>query len=222
MVIDPQSRLREVLERERTFAIIRGPNPEASLAAACALLDEHIRVIEISLTSSRALEVLAKIASAAHDEALIGAGTVRSADQLDAALSAGAGFVIAPALTEGIYAAVARGVAALPGAFTATELDNAARAGFRAVKLFPASLGGPRYVRALREPFPELGLIPVGGVSIESVPSYLQAGATAVGLGSPLLGDATSGGSLSALRDRARALRAAIAAAPCATAGRRP
>lgn len=101
----------------------------------------------------------------------------------------------------------------LPGALTPTEVLQAWRAGASAVKVFPASLGGPGYITALRGPLPEISLVPTGGVSIEAAPHYLKAGALAVGMGGPLIGDAAAGGSLDALRERAAALVAAIGGA---------
>jgi 2-dehydro-3-deoxyphosphogluconate aldolase/(4S)-4-hydroxy-2-oxoglutarate aldolase len=103
-------------------------------------------------------------------------------------------------------------VPVLVGALTPSEVIAAVDLGATAVKLFPAAqLGGPSYLRALREPFPGVPFVPVGGVTADTVAAYLAAGATAVGAGSPLIGDAAGGGSLEALRQRARAMRAAVA-----------
>lgn len=200
----------DALARRRALAIVRGRDPDASLAAIEALIEEGVSVIEVSLTGTDALSVMRRAAERFSGSALLGAGTVRTPEQLDAALEAGAAFVVGPALTSGTLEALLRGVPALPGVFSASELDSALDLGARMVKLFPASVGGPAYVRALREPYPDAAIVPVGGVSLESVPDYLNAGAVAVGLGSPLLGDAPHGGSLEGLRERARSLVATI------------
>ena len=98
----------------------------------------------------------------------------------------------------------------LPGALTASEVLQAWRTGAAAVKVFPASLGGPGYIAALRAPLPHIPLVPTGGVTIETAAGYLEAGAVAVGMGAPLIGDAAAGGSLDGLRERAAALVAAV------------
>jgi len=102
---------------------------------------------------------------------------------------------------------VRRGLPVIGGALTPTEVAASLDAGVAAVKLFPASLGGVSYLRALRDPFPDVPFVPVGEVDASAAQAYLAAGAVAVGVGSPLVGDAASGGSLDALRARARALR---------------
>jgi 2-dehydro-3-deoxyphosphogluconate aldolase/(4S)-4-hydroxy-2-oxoglutarate aldolase len=98
----------------------------------------------------------------------------------------------------------------LGGAFTPSEVVEAMSRGVDAVKLFPAQIGGPGYLRALSDPFPGLPIVPVGGVDAQQIPAYLSAGAAAVGVGSPLVGDAASGGSLTDLRERARDFLAAV------------
>ncbi len=106
-----------------------------------------------------------------------------------AAAAAGAGFVVSPGLVpEVIETALELGLEPMPGVFTATEILTATAAGARVMKLFPASSGGPSYLRALRGPFPTIAIIPTGGVRIEEVQDYLRAGATAIALGSELVG----------------------------------
>jgi 2-dehydro-3-deoxyphosphogluconate aldolase/(4S)-4-hydroxy-2-oxoglutarate aldolase len=142
---------------------------------------------------------------------VLGAGTVLTPEQADAAVDAGATYLVSPVVDlEVIEAARRRGVAALPGALTPTEILRAWRAGAAAVKLFPASLGGPGYLRAVKAPLPEVPLVPTGGVGLEEIGGYLRAGALAVGLGGPLVGDAGEGGSLEALRRRAATALAAV------------
>ncbi|MBA3620577.1 MAG: 2-dehydro-3-deoxyphosphogluconate aldolase, partial [Acidothermales bacterium] len=103
-------------------------------------------------------------------------------------------------------------VPVIPGAFTPSEILQAWRSGASAVKVFPASLGGPAYLRAVRAPLPDIPLVPTGGISVDAAPAYLQAGALAVGIGSPLVGDAGDTGDLHALRRRAETLVAGVRA----------
>jgi 2-dehydro-3-deoxyphosphogluconate aldolase/(4S)-4-hydroxy-2-oxoglutarate aldolase len=139
---------------------------------------------------------------------------VLTAQQAAGAAAAGASFVVTPAATPGVRAAIEHGLPVVAGALTPAEVINVRATGAAAVKLFPASLGGVPYLRALREPFPDVPFMPVGGIDRDAAREYLEAGAVAVGVGSPLVGDAASGGSLTELRERARRLRAALADAP--------
>ena len=124
---------------------------------------------------------------------------------------AGGQFMVTPALAESIEASAARGIPVLAGALTPTEAYEAMTRGATAVKLFPASIGGPGYLKALRDPFPGIPFIAVGGVGLDEAAGYWQAGAVAVGLGGPLFGDAGSGGDLAPVRERARAFVALAA-----------
>ena len=200
------------LRAERLAAVVRGRDAAAALRAVLVLAEEGIGLIEISLTTADACRVIAEAVRETAGTVRVGAGTVVTRDDLLRAREAGAEWIVTPALCAGVEAAVAAGLPVLAGALTPTEVVAARAAGATAVKLFPASAVGPGYVRALRDPFPELPLVPVGGVDATSAPGYLAAGAVAVGVGGPLLGDAADGGDLSALRERARALKAACAA----------
>ncbi|GAA4520007.1 MULTISPECIES: bifunctional 4-hydroxy-2-oxoglutarate aldolase/2-dehydro-3-deoxy-phosphogluconate aldolase [Nonomuraea] len=197
------------LAATRLLAIIRGSGGAAAVAAGTALLDEGVRVLEVALTTPGALDAIAAIRAAAPAGTLVGAGTVLTeADVADVA-AAGAQFVVTPAVVDSIGAAARRGLPVAAGALTPTEAYTATRMGAAAVKLFPASLGGPAYLKALRDPFPHLPFVAVGGVGLAELPGFLAAGAIAAGVGGPLVGDAASGGDLDALRERARAFLAA-------------
>ncbi|MEU6641870.1 bifunctional 4-hydroxy-2-oxoglutarate aldolase/2-dehydro-3-deoxy-phosphogluconate aldolase [Saccharomonospora sp. NPDC046836] len=195
--------LTDLLARHRVMAIIRGSDPAACVRTAEVLVEAGIRLLEVSLTTTDALDVLARITSTLAGGAEIGAGTVLSAEDAENSKAAGATFAVTPALGEGVTAAIGLGMPVLAGAMTPTEVVAAHRAGAAAVKLFPAGTLGPGYVKALRDPFPKVALVPVGGVGLADVPRYLAAGALAVGIGSPLAGDAPHGGDLGALRERA-------------------
>lgn len=199
--------LLDALREQRLLAILRGADRAALVAAGLTLIDCGISCLEVSLTSTDALGAIDDLASKAGADALIGAGTVITADDLPRARDAGAQFVVTPGLCAAVDEARAAGVPALVGAFTPSEVIAAAERG-AAVKLFPASCGGPEYLRAIRAPLSDIPIVPVGGVDLESVPAYLAAGAVAVGVGSPLLGDAIKDGDLAGLASRARAFRA--------------
>ena len=196
------------LAQERLLVIIRGADPEAAVATSLVLLRSGIRFLEVSLVTADALGVIAEVARSAPDGAVIGAGTVLTRDDVTRAAEAGARFMVTPAVTESVAESVAVGIPVLAGAFTPTEALTAMWLGAAAVKLFPSALGGPAYLRALREPLPDVPFVPVGGVDVSLAAEYLAVGAIAVGVGSPLVGDAVRGGDLDALRARAAAFLA--------------
>jgi 2-dehydro-3-deoxyphosphogluconate aldolase/(4S)-4-hydroxy-2-oxoglutarate aldolase len=194
----------------RLLAIIRGRDADASVRTAEVLVESGIRLLEVSLTSTEGLTVLERVVRSVGRDALVGAGTVLSGGDAAECLAAGARFAVTPALCDGATEALRLGLPVLTGAMTPTEVLAAHRGGATAVKLFPAGSLGPGHLAALRGPFPEIDLVPVGGVGAADVPGYLRAGALAVGLGSPLVGDAPHGGDLEALRARAAAFRDAV------------
>nr|WP_307792741.1 bifunctional 4-hydroxy-2-oxoglutarate aldolase/2-dehydro-3-deoxy-phosphogluconate aldolase [Streptomyces sp. HB132] len=193
-----------MLRRTRLAAIVRGSDPDAALRTVLTLAEEGVALVEVSLNTADALGVLRRAAAEVGPGTVIGAGTVLTEDDVARALEAGAGWIVTPACTESVAASVRAGLPVLAGALTPTEAVTAVRAGAEAVKLFPASLGGPAYLKALRDPFPDVPFVPVGGVDLTSAGQYLANGAVAVGVGSPLVGDAAHGGDLVALRGRAR------------------
>ncbi|WND38782.1 bifunctional 4-hydroxy-2-oxoglutarate aldolase/2-dehydro-3-deoxy-phosphogluconate aldolase [Streptomyces sp. BB1-1-1] len=196
------------LSRDRLAAIVRGRSADAALRTVLTLVEEGIGLVEVSLNTDDACGVIARAARAVGEDAFVGAGTVVTRDDLLRAQDAGATWVVTPTGGDAVAAAAQRGLPVLAGALTPTEAAAAMAAGATAVKLFPASLGGPAYLRALKDPFPDLPLVPVGGVDADLAPDYFAAGALAVGVGSPLVGDAAHGGDLDGLRVRARRFRA--------------
>jgi len=179
-----------------------------------ALVAGGIRLLEVTLDTPGALDAISRASANGRS---VGAGTVTTADQVRACADAGAGFVVSPGLVLDVVETAARlGIEAVPGVFTPTEVQQAASHGAETVKLFPASLGGPGYVRSLRGPFPTIGLVPTGGVGIEDVAAFLAAGATAVGLGGALVGSdpPASQGELDSIVTRASEALHAAAGAP--------
>lgn len=205
MIGMPQSFV-ERLGAARVMAVIRGNDPDAVVATALALFDEGLRFVEVALTTPGACRAIEAIRVASLPPgASIGAGTVLTAQDVADVAAAGAQFVVTPAVTPSIEAAAERGLPVAAGALTPTDVWTATQRGASAVKLFPASLGGPAYLKAVRDPFPDIPFLAVGGVGLADVEPYLRVGAIGVGVGGPLIGDAASGGDLTALRERARA-----------------
>jgi 2-dehydro-3-deoxyphosphogluconate aldolase/(4S)-4-hydroxy-2-oxoglutarate aldolase len=194
----------ESLRAARLIGIVRGGDPDAALATTLTLIEEGVGLVEVSLTTPDALDIIARARTELGADTWLGAGTVLTTADMDRAATAGASFIVTPALGAGVDAAVRRGLPVIAGALTPTEVLNATHTGAPVIKLFPASLGGIRHLRALREPFPTTAFVPVGGVDERAAREYLAAGAVAVGVGSPLVGDAASGGPLKQLRQRAR------------------
>jgi 2-dehydro-3-deoxyphosphogluconate aldolase/(4S)-4-hydroxy-2-oxoglutarate aldolase len=151
-----------------------------------ALVRGGIELVEVTIDTPGAL---AAVERAAGEGRTMGVGTVVSAEQVRACAEAGARFVVSPGLVaEVVQTALELGLEPVPGVFTATELLAAAAAGAQLMKLFPASCGGPSYLRALRGPFPAAQLVPTGGVRLDEIDAYFDAGAAVVALGSDLVG----------------------------------
>lgn len=180
--------LESALQQLPLVAILRGIKPDEVEAVADALYAEGFRVIEVPLNSPQALDSIGRLARRMPEDALIGAGTVLSADAVrDVQIAGGRVIVMPHADVAVIRVAKARGLACIPGAATPTEAFAALQAGADAVKLFPAELITPPVVKAMRAVLPrELRLLPVGGVTPETMAVYRQAGAAGFGLGSAL------------------------------------
>lgn len=200
---------RQVVE-SRVIAIVRGGGERNLMPTCRTLVDAGIGAIEITTNTTgweQAVRALAAEASVA-----IGAGTVLTPGHVVRAAEAGASYVVAPNVDLDVARAAAeRGLGWLPGALSPTEIIRAWGAGATAVKIFPAaSVGGASYVRQVRAPLDDIPLVPTGGVVLDDISEYLASGAVAVGIGSPLIGDALEGGDLRALVSRAiRAVEAA-------------
>ena len=204
-VVNAEQQVRE----GRLVAIVRVPELTRSSAVAMTevLVEEGVRALEFTLTSAGALDAITAAAEAAGDRAAVGAGTVLYEEQVAAVADAGAQFVISPHVSPAVIAASNRlGLLALPGAFTATEVQLAVDSGAPMVKLFPAQPAGVSYLKALRGPLDQVAFVPTGGIAIDDIGPFLSAGAVAVALGSSLV---RSTDDLEGLRSRARAAVAA-------------
>ena len=192
-------------------AIARRLTADTAPRVADALVAGGVLAFEITLNEPvvGALRAIESIANRAPALA-IGAGTVLSIDSAGLAIDAGATFLVMPHTDPELVAwAATRGVPTLPGALTPTEVLAAWRAGAAAVKLFPASVAGPAFVRECHGPFPDIPLVPSGGVTAETAAEFIRAGAVAVGVGSWLIGD----GEPTGVTARARQVVGAVTAA---------
>lgn len=169
--------------------VIRAPGSDAAVAVVEALLEAGLAVAEITMTVPNAIEAIGAVAKRFPGKVLLGAGTVTDAEAARRAMDAGAEFIVTPCVVpEVIDAAHRADVAVLPGALSPSEVFEAFRLGGDMVKVFPAqSVGGAAYLRALRGPFPDIPLVPTGGVTLGNVSEMFEAGAAAVGVGTELI-----------------------------------
>lgn len=194
----------------KLIVVVRAPDAAGYDQVLDVLVSAGIRSVELTLTTPGTLDRLPKLLAQFGDGADIGVGTVTDGDQLAAAVDAGAHYLVTPIADPDLVGAANRaGVPIVPGGLTPTELFAAWRAGAAAVKIFPANQVGPGYLNDLRGPFPDIAAVPSGGVDLQGAAAWLRAGAAAVSVGGPLLGDALRGGDLGALRDRTAAFVAA-------------
>ncbi|WP_224270907.1 bifunctional 4-hydroxy-2-oxoglutarate aldolase/2-dehydro-3-deoxy-phosphogluconate aldolase [Haloprofundus salinisoli] len=195
------------------IGIVRGVDPDRTIDVVDALVEGGIDTVEITADTAGVLGTLEAVTSTFdHSEVLIGAGTVLDSETARAVLLAGASFVVTPSFDPGVVETCNRyGAVVAPGVQTPTEAVHAYEAGADLLKIFPASSLGPEYVRSLGGPLPQLPLVPTGGVSLDNVEAYVDAGATAVGVGSSLVdSEAIAAGEYGVLTERAEQFRAAI------------
>ena len=186
MIIDKESTLRRVRE-VGLLAVIRGPSPELTLQMVDALVAGGVLGIEITYSTPNAAEVVKKLDEKFGEKILLGMGTLTETRQVAEAKGAGARFLVSPHLDESLAQAMtSTGLLVMIGALTPTEVMRAYQLGSDIVKLFPGSLGGPAYLKALRGPFPHIPMMPTGGVSQDNIAEWLAAGAVGVGAGSNL------------------------------------
>ncbi|MFQ5795747.1 MAG: bifunctional 4-hydroxy-2-oxoglutarate aldolase/2-dehydro-3-deoxy-phosphogluconate aldolase [Candidatus Bipolaricaulia bacterium] len=167
-------------------AVLRADSPTQLMDVAKALRDGGVVAIEVTMTVPGALKVIE--AAAKMEDTIVGVGSVLDAETARAAILAGAEYVVGPALNLGMIEMAKRyGKVVMPGGFTPTEILTAWQAGADVVKVFSASVGGPSYFKDLKGPFPQVRLMPTGGVNIQTTPEFIKAGACAVGAGSAMV-----------------------------------
>ncbi len=191
--------------------IIRGVPPAWAVPIGEALLAAEVDVMEITLNTPHALDMIAALHDALGDRMAIGAGTVLSVADAQNALAAGAEFFVSPHLdTEIVRFANEHDCMVVPGAFTPTEVFTALRAGADIVKVFPANIVGPQFFRDLQGPFGQIPLLPTGGVTVENAGTYIKSGALALGVGAGLLDWQRLDGDFARVTAATRAMRAAV------------
>ena len=175
--------LTRVLDRG-LVAILRSSSSEQLARVARSLFEGGIDVIEVTLTVPDALEIIAEVRRDLGQRVLLGAGSVLDAETARAAILAGAEFIVSPVVRHDVIQLCRRyGKVVMPGAFTPTEALAAWEAGADIVKIFPADIGGPAYLKALAAPLPQIRMMPTGGVNLETIEAFFRAGACAVGTG---------------------------------------
>jgi 2-dehydro-3-deoxyphosphogluconate aldolase/(4S)-4-hydroxy-2-oxoglutarate aldolase len=170
------------------IAIMRAKSSDQLIAAADAIKKGGVKIIEVTMTTPGALDVIKTAVKRYGQEISFGAGTVLDAETARAAILAGADFIVAPTLNLEMIALCNRySIPVTPGCYTPTEMLTAWEAGADLIKLFPASVGGPSLIKAIRAPLPQLEIVPVGGVDLNTAAEFIRKGAAALGVGSSLI-----------------------------------
>ena len=193
-----------ILER-RMVAIVRAGTADAALQMAEACIAGGITALEVAFTTPGTLDVIKTLRQRHGADVMLGAGTVLDPETARQAILAGAQFIISPSVNVDTIRMCQRyQVLAMPGVMTPTEIVTALEAGADIIKIFPAEVFGPAYIKALRAPLPQAPLMPTGGVSVDNLAAWFDNGALAVGIGSSLTGPAANG-DYQAVTERARA-----------------
>ena len=172
----------------RLVSIVRGVEENAAVQTAEALYRGGIHAIEITMNTAGALRMIEAVKAAYGDRMVIGAGTVLDAENAANAIQAGADFILSPTLSGKVIETCNRySKLAVPGVLTPTEILTAWEAGAQLVKVFPARVFGPKYIRDIKGPLPQVEIMPVGGVSLENAADFMKNGAYALGIGSALV-----------------------------------
>ena len=193
--------------------VVRAAAVDEATRAVEAICAGGIPIVEITMTVPDAITVIRQVARQYGKDVLLGAGTVTTAHQAEQCIAAGAEFIVSPGLSFPVLAAAqACGKLAIPGALTPTELMNAQQNGAKLIKIFPCgNVGGPKYLKSLRGPFPDASLIPTGGVNVSNAAEFIAAGAFALGVGAELVNAAAlREGNLAKIEQAARELVGAV------------
>ena len=196
---------------EKVFAVLRLQRTEVIERVVEAIVKGGISIVEITMNSKNAEKCVHRV-SKAFPDCLIGAGTVIGVDVATRAIESGANYLVSPVTDLDMLAVASEvGVVSMAGALTPTEAWQAAQAGSDFVKLFPLAGLGPQYIRAMRGPLPNIRFVPTNGVTVENVPEWFDAGASAVGIGTPLVSDRDlESGDFNIIEERARKIIASV------------
>ena len=172
-------------------AVIRVNSAQEAVEVCGAIAKGGVKPIEVTMTVPGAVDVIKELRSIMKEEVILGAGTVLDSETARAVILAGAEFIVSPTLNLGVIEICRRySKVVVPGAFTPTEILTAWEAGADIVKVFPATVGGPKYLKDILGPLPQIRLIPTGGVNLENTPDFIKAGAVAVAAGTSLVSKA--------------------------------
>jgi 2-dehydro-3-deoxyphosphogluconate aldolase/(4S)-4-hydroxy-2-oxoglutarate aldolase len=210
-----------MMSRDRTLArilecgivaVVRAETSEPLVKVARALAEGGVTAIEVTFTVPNAIDVIHQVRQEIGDAIALGAGTVLDPETARAAILAGAEYIVAPIVNHDVIRLCRRyDKPIMPGAFTPTEVLSAWEAGADIVKVFPADVGGPAYLKALRAPLPQVRLMPTGGVDLKTAEDFLKAGACCLGVGGALVEpSAVAGGDFARIRERAAAFCAIV------------
>ncbi len=178
----------KIIRETGIVAIVRGTGIDSLFKIAEALREGGVRVIEVTLNTPSAIEMIGELEKEFGAEMLIGAGTVLDPETARAVILAGAKFVLGPTLNLDVSKLCKRyNTVYVPGVLTPTEIVSAWEAGAQVVKVFPAGSLGPRYIKELRGPLPQVEMMPVGGVTVDNAAEFIKAGASALGIGGELV-----------------------------------
>ena len=196
-------------------AIIRANSSAELIEVVAAIKEGGVDVIEVTMTTPGALQVISDVSDKYGDEVLVGVGSVLDAETARAAMLAGAKFIVSPVTKPDIIEICNRyGAVVMPGAFTPTEILAAWESGADYIKVFPSSGVGPAYIKAVKAPLPHIPLVPTGGVSVENAGEFIKAGATVLGVGGSLVNSKIiAAGQYHLLTETARKFVAAVQAA---------
>jgi 2-dehydro-3-deoxyphosphogluconate aldolase/(4S)-4-hydroxy-2-oxoglutarate aldolase len=203
------------VERAGIVAVIRIKEPEKLRAVVDAIAEGGIRALEVTMTVPGAVDLIRELAPTLPADFVFGAGTVLDADTVNRVVDAGAQFVVSPVFRRNVIQACHdRGVPAMPGCFSPTEILDAWEAGADVVKVFPATALGPGFFKDVRGPLPQVKMMPTGGVTLDNAGDWIRAGAVAVGVGTALLdAKAIAAGDYRTLRANAERIVANVRAA---------
>jgi len=184
---DKEKNLQEIINCG-VVAIVRVASAQEAVEVCMAVAKGGVKPIEVTMTVPGAVDAIKEFKSVVKDEVLVGAGTVLDPETARAVILAGAEFVVSPTLNLEVIEVCRRySKIVIPGTFTPTEILTAWEAGADIVKVFPATVGGPKYLRDIMGPLPQIRLMPTGGVNLENTPDFIQAGAVAVAAGTSLV-----------------------------------
>ena len=182
-----KGKIMNLLNETKIISIIRAESSEELLNVAKALKEGGVKFIEVTMTTPGALNAVEEFCGKMED-VIIGVGSVLDSETARLSILKGAEFIVTPTLNLDVIKVCRRySKVVIPGAFTPTEIINAWQSGADFVKVFPASVGGPSYIKAIKAPLPQVNLIPVGGVNIDNVSEFIKAGSSAVAVGSQLV-----------------------------------